>query len=114
MYLLEHQEHRSLKVGVTAQKPLAEPRVPRLCRRYGWCLVGKILLLTGEQAYEVEQSVLRWVRDDLGLPHHLTSAETEGATETFSADMVGVVDVMDKIRAEAQRVRAAGGGFWPS
>lgn len=50
-------------------------------------------------AYRVEQAVLRWWREDLALPVHLTADEVpqKGHTETVSADALSLPDVWAKV-----------------
>lgn len=91
VYLLVHTQYLSLKVGVAKLVPARTTmaRVERrLARRYGWCPYRQIEIPTGREAFRVEQEILRWWRQDLGLPPHLGRSETEGHSETVSRDAV--------------------------
>jgi hypothetical protein len=96
LYLLSHTAHAALKIGVTNRgtNRLAEHQ------REGWLVVGTFSC-DGETAYAVEQAVLRWWRDELDLPQHLTATEVPqgGWTETVSAEAVSVPEVLSFIRA---------------
>lgn len=102
VYLLVHREHLALKVGVAKLTPArtAMARVELLARRYGWCPYRQLEVSTGRQAFRVEQAILRWWRQDLGLPPHLGRSETEGHTETVSLDAVNEQVVWQRIVAE--------------
>lgn len=107
VYLLEHHELQSMKVGVTGREVLTEPRIRRLKRRFGWSCLATTPFRTGLEALAVEQEVLRWVRRDLGLPRHLGPTETEGWTETFSADLVSPATILARIHDAHRRFSAS-------
>jgi hypothetical protein len=74
----------------------------------GFTVVGVLDFVTGQQARDVEQSVLRHMRTELGLRHALTAKETKGVggwTETFSADEVSPEELWVLVRATAKEER---------
>lgn len=54
---------------------------------------------TGEEAYEIEQSVLSWLRDDLGLQQYLLPEQMPqaGHTETVDASEIDLPTIWAKV-----------------
>ena len=63
---------------------------------------------TGVQAINIEQSILRWWRDDLGAPYALTKDDMPqgGRTETASLLWVDIDDTLARIQSEMDRIAA--------
>jgi hypothetical protein len=57
-------------------------------QKHGWKLYSSMDLDTAEEAYEIEQKVLDWIRIDLGLGQYLLAEQMPqgGHTETFGED----------------------------
>jgi hypothetical protein len=76
----------ALKIGIAA------PGSVRIAthRRWGWQHLWSVRVATGDLAYNLEQSVIAWWRDDLGLPaaYPTSAMPQEGATETAEAAAV--------------------------
>ena len=76
----------ALKIGIAA------PGSVRIAthRRWGWQHLWSVRVATGDLAYNLEQSVIAWWRDDLGLPaaYPASAMPQEGATETAEAAAV--------------------------
>ena len=98
VYVLTHPVYLAHKVGIAA---LSGKRLQQLGRR-GWEVFRTVDFSTGDEAYEVEQSVLSWMRDELGLPPYLSANEGDGWTETVSADAVG----LERLWAQVELARA--------
>lgn len=86
LYLITHPELEAHKVGI------GSPTAGRLAahRKHGWTVYKTIHYPTGQQAYEVETAVLRWLRLEMGLPQALTQRDMpqRGETETvYAADI---------------------------
>lgn len=86
LYLITHPELEAHKVGI------GSPTAGRLDthRKHGWTVYNTIHYPTGQQAYEVETAVLRWLRLEMGLPQALTQRDMpqRGETETvYAADI---------------------------
>lgn len=90
LYLVRTND--ALKVGMAA----AEGQRIRTHEARGWKHVWSIDVPTGDDAYNLEQNVLRHWRDDLGLPLAVAAVTMPqgGATETVSAHQVSPKDVL--------------------
>jgi hypothetical protein len=91
LYLLKHADLRALKIGVTN----VDTNRLRDHKREGWRVVAQ-LFCSGEDAYEAEQAILRWWREELGAEAFLAAGDMPqgGWSETVS---MGVVDVDDTV-----------------
>lgn len=95
-------EGTALKVGICG------PRSARLAthRRYGWQHLWSLRVATGDLAYQLEQSVIRWWRRDLKLAAAYRAAEMPqyGATETVLVNQMTPGRVLafacDRLNAE--------------
>lgn len=96
----------ALKIGIAAP---GSDRLPTH-RRRGWQHLWSIRHATGDDAYNLEQAVLRWWRDELGLlPYYSTSEMIQqGATETVAAEAVTPDEVLEFVlrRLEEQGVHS--------
>ncbi len=86
LYLITHAELEAHKVGI------GSPNAGRLDahRKNGWTVYKVMHFDTGQEAYDVEAAVLRWLRAEMGLPQALTQREMpqRGETETvYAADI---------------------------
>ena len=65
VYLITHPEHDATKVGIMNEK------ANRLAihKRYGWQVVATVHV-TGKTAMAIEDAILMWWRNELGLPAH--------------------------------------------
>lgn len=94
VYLITHSGMLSHKVGIantTPRKKYYDRLKQHLSK--GWQLVSRHDFPTAEIAFRVEQDLLKWVREDLGLGVYLSSKEMPqgGYTETFSgADPISI------------------------
>jgi len=65
---------------------------------------------TGDDAYNLEQAVLRWWRDELFLPPYYSTSEMpqQGATETVAANKMTPDEVLEFVlrRLEEQGVHS--------
>jgi hypothetical protein len=97
-YFIENTDLKSRKIGVTN----FEARNVRLSafKRAGW---KELLIITdssGEKILELEKSMLKWIRNDLSMPIHLTSKEVGrkgGWTETFSNKGISNIEIIDRV-----------------
>ena len=76
-------------------------------KRNNWDVYAVLDLDTGEQAYELEEQVLDWLRTDLGLPRYLLSEQMPqgGHTETVDASEIDLSTIWAKVE-ELSRVKA--------
>lgn len=96
VYVLYHPDWNAYKVGVANE---GSGRVERHARN-GWQAVDSIEV-RGDTAWAIERAVLRWWRDDLGLPPAVEGID--GASETVSAAFVTAEEIWEQvagIRAE--------------
>ena len=88
LYLMENQEFFAIKIGIGNLKT----KINRIAehQKNGWVLLKRVDFISGDIAYKVEQSVLNWARNDLGLLPCLTSKEMpqRGWTETLDSHSV--------------------------
>jgi hypothetical protein len=54
---------------------------------------------TGEDAFRIEQEVLNWLRNDLGISQGVAKGcmSQGGETETVSADDISLLDIWAKV-----------------
>ncbi len=98
-YFIVHDQLRAGKVGITN----IEAREIRLKRHavFGWRIVWEVTDESGHKIRDLERQVLRWIREDLGLPPYLGKQEmlkTGGWTETFSIDGLAREDLISRAR----------------
>ena len=97
IYVMTHEELSAVKVGIGGETS----KMNRISqhKKYGWNLYKRLTLDTAEEAYEIEQVVISWLRYDLGLPRFLSSEEMPqgGHTETFSAEEIDSWTIWEEI-----------------
>jgi hypothetical protein len=97
-YVMENETFSSLKIGISN----SESRDDRVVvhSKHGWKLVQTIDFENGFLAYEFEQTLLNHLRKSLSIPVHLSKREMpqSGYTETFSMDLISLVDLMKLVR----------------
>jgi hypothetical protein len=103
VYLLRHTEDGALKIGI-AKAATKKPSWARLSQhqRQGWETIRVWTCTDGYTARSVEQSVLRWWRDELGLPPYHDSGS--GWTETVDGDRVSVDDIVAFVEDEQAKL----------
>lgn len=98
IYLITNKEMNSHKVGIGGFGTSSN----RLERHLslGWLSYRRLSFETAEQAYEIEQAVLNWIRDDLGLKPYLLPKQMPqgGHTETVDASEIDLPVIWEKIR----------------
>ena len=96
LYLLQGTRDGALKIGIT-NTPLPGQQSSRLKKhqRNGWQVQRTWELATGQEVYDVEQAVVRWWREELGLPQARTRGD--GFTETVSGDRMTVRRVIQYV-----------------
>lgn len=86
-------DSNALKIGI------ASPKGSRISQHtsLGWRLKWRIRVATGDDAYALEQAVIRWWRETLGAPVAYLPADMPqwGSTETVSWDAVSAVEVLE-------------------
>ena len=104
LYLITNESLSSHKVGIGG----FDSSIDRLDKhiKQGWKTYGRLDLDTAEEAYEIEQAVLGWLRDDLGLPQYLLAEQMpqRGHTETVDASEIDLPTIWAKVE-ELSRVK---------
>jgi hypothetical protein len=97
LYLITNKSLNSHKIGIGG----FHSAIDRLDKhiKQGWTLHKKINFSTAEQAYEIEQAILTWLRTDLNLPQYLLPEQMpqRGHTETVDASEIGLVTIWNKV-----------------
>jgi len=104
LYLMFHHELNSFKVGVGGSSNKVDRVKTHL--NFGWVLFKKIDFSTGLSAYEVEQQILTWLRNDLGLGIYLVAEQMPqgGHSETVDASEIDLPTIWAKVE-ELSRVK---------
>lgn len=95
-YLIKHDELNAVKVGIgnlnRKQDRLKEHK------RHGWSILYRYDFEYGEDAYNIEQQILKWVKKEKNLPNNLSKKDLPqgGWTEAFSADEITIFELKVK------------------
>jgi hypothetical protein len=104
VYLVTNAIENSLKVGITT----SASRIDRVAEHEsrGWELAGSWSVGTGDNAECVEQSIIRWWRDELDAPSALLKSVMPqgGHTEIASLVLVDLDETIARIQAEVDRL----------
>lgn len=95
IYLITHEELGAHKIGITgAEKNRIEQH-----KREGWVEFRSKELSTGLLAYNIEQEVLQWLRDELGLTPFLSKNEMPqgGYSETIDGSEIDLGTIWLKV-----------------
>lgn len=102
IYVMTNEELLAVKIGIggTSSK---QNRIEQH-KRFGWQLYKKLNLATAEIAYELEQEILSWIRNELDLPIFLSADEMPqgGHTETVSAEELDSWTIWEEINRRAR------------
>jgi len=102
IYLITHSEFGAHKIGISGEK---SKRI-RVHQKDGWEVWNTKLFETGEAAYEIEQKILTWLRQDLEVPPYLSPEVMPqgGWTETCEAEEIDLPIIWAKVE-ELSRVK---------
>jgi hypothetical protein len=97
LYLIENSLHNSLKVGIGNIGNKNDRLTSH--HRQGWSLIKRWDFNTGEEAEKIETIIFRWIRNEIGIPIHLSKGEMPqgGWSETFSQDSISMNRLIAKI-----------------
>ena len=97
LYLITNKDLNAHKVGISGHGATAN-RLERH-KRLGWTSYGVLDLATGEEAYEIEERILEWLRLDLQLPKYLVAEQMPqgGHTETVDASEIDPAAIWAKV-----------------
>jgi hypothetical protein len=95
--LITHDSLNSHKIGIGG----FDSSMDRLEKhiKQGWKTYRQLDLDTAEEAYEIEQGVLNWLRNDLGLQQYLLAEQMpqRGHTETVDASEIDLTTIWAKV-----------------
>ena len=99
IYLITHEELGAHKIGISGVHA-KEDRLNDHAKS-GWKLYKRKNFESAEQAYDIEQEVIRWLREDRELPPFLSLNEMpqRGWTETVDASEIDLPTVWAKVEA---------------
>jgi hypothetical protein len=97
-YLLTNSELKAHKVGIGTTSNIRKDRV-KSHQKHGWTLVKRLDFEVGEQAFQLEQRILTWLRIELKLPPYLSKHEMpqRGETETVGSDSISLEEIWKKV-----------------
>lgn len=105
LYLISNAKYGALKIGIG--NILQNMKSDRLQThlRYEWQLLKKWQFETGAEAYEVEQSVLTYIRVSRNIPQYLTREQMpqRGETETMDIELIDVKQLIRLINRYAAK-----------
>ena len=97
LYLMTHQALAAHKVGIANGKT----RVNRIKehQKYGWVLFKSIDFETGDDAFQIEQQLLAWLRQNKGLGVFLSKEQLPqgGYSETIEAAEIDLPTIWAKV-----------------
>jgi hypothetical protein len=103
LYFITHKGFASRKIGITN----VGARRLSVFKKKGWNQALVVERQEGFVVRDVETAVLSWLRNEHALPQHLGPEEMgrqRGWTETFSEEGPSNSQVIDRIKAEFQRI----------
>jgi recombinational DNA repair protein (RecF pathway) len=97
IYLITHDELNAHKIGISGMNS-KEDRLNDHAKN-GWKLYKRKTFELADNAYEIEQATLRWLREDRGLPPYLSLGEMpqRGWTETVEASEIDLPTIWAKV-----------------
>jgi len=97
LYLITHQQLNSHKIGIAGFSSSVDRLEMHI--RHGWTVFATKNFDTAEEAYELEQRILAWLREDLDLPQYLLPEQMPqaGHTETVSAGEIDLETIWAKV-----------------
>ena len=75
-------------------------------KKLGWDVYATKDLDNGEEAYELEERILEWIRIDMGLPRYLLSEQMPqgGHTETVDASEIDLPTIWAKVEELSKKI----------
>jgi recombinational DNA repair protein (RecF pathway) len=103
IYLITNNELQAHKIGIGGEYA-NEDRLWDHTKQ-GWTLYKKKTFLTADKALFVEQSILKWLREERGLPTFLSKEQMPqaGWTETVDASEIDLPTIWSKVEELSQK-----------
>jgi len=102
IYLITHKQYNAHKIGI-ANSYKSKKFDDRMYQheKQGWVLYKKVGFNTVQKASDVETSILKWLRLEVGLPIFLTPKQMPkgGHTETVNASEIELPTIWAKVEA---------------
>ena len=97
-YLLTNSDLNAHKIGIGTTSNTRKDRV-KSHQKHGRTLVKRLDFEVGEQAFELEQKILAWLRIELKIPPYLSRHEMpqRGETETVGSDSISLEELWAKV-----------------
>ena len=97
LYLMTNHDLNAHKIGIGGYESSTN-RIDQH-RKHGWELFASMDLDTAEEAFQIEQAVLDWLRMELGIGQYLLYEQMPqgGHTETFGLDDIDLTEVWNKV-----------------
>jgi hypothetical protein len=98
LYLMTHLDFESHKIGITNVNA-KEKRLAKHSKQ-GWIMYDSWVFENGNNAFEVEQELLLWIREDLNLPVYLGKDQMPqgGFTETVDSKEIDLSELVNKVK----------------
>ncbi len=98
IYLMTHEKFGAHKLGIGNTKRLKGNRINQH-KKHGWELVKQLDFKVTDEAFQIEQKVLTWIRDVKGLGIYLSELEMPqgGYTETVDAAEIDLLVIWAKV-----------------
>jgi recombinational DNA repair protein (RecF pathway) len=108
LYLITNTPLGAHKIGIT-NDGAKEIRLEKHLKQ-GWETYRTQFFLDGNRAFEVEQEILSWWRNELGLPTYLSKSEMPqgGFTETVDANEIDLLAIWTQIESASMRLNRNG------
>ena len=99
IYLMTHTKLQSHKVGIGGLKPTRKRDRVSEHQKFGWDLYERMVFETADDAFQIEQKVLAWLRQDRQLAIYLSVFEMPqgGYTETIDASEIDLPTIWAKV-----------------
>jgi hypothetical protein len=105
LYLITHENLNSHKIGIT-NDGAKEKRLEKHLKQ-GWKTYKTQYFHDGNRAFEIEQEVLTWWRNDLGLPSYLSKEEMPqgGFSETVDSSEIDLLTIWSYVELINKKCR---------
>jgi recombinational DNA repair protein (RecF pathway) len=99
IYLMTHPKLQSHKVGIGGLRPTGKRDRVNEHQKFGWDLYARVEYETADDAFQIEQKVLSWLRQEKQLAIYLSALEMPqgGYTETVDASEIDLPTIWAKV-----------------
>lgn len=107
IYLITNVAFGAHKIGITNDSA-KENRLEKHLK-HGWETYRTQYFTDGNKAFEIEQDILAWWRNELGLPVYLSKSEMPqgGFTETVDANELDLLTIWDQIQLISKKLNSS-------